>query len=331
MKKIKQDIIDRLNGSNRVLITAHKNPDGDSLGSQLALAGYLKSHNISCAMIDEGEIPGKYQFLPNINLIQDIDKIIENESSSDDKFDTAVVIECSNLERIGRVGKLIGDDCHIINIDHHQDNTPFGSINWKDPSVSAAGELIFDLIRCASAPIDSDMATNLYTAILTDTGRFHFSNTNARCLRVAADLIELGADPERITEEVYFNQSRPSLRITGLALSGMQYLNDGRICLISVDRNMIREAEVANGDMEGLVNNTLKAKGVIVGAMFTEIDASTTKVSLRSQGDFDVAEIAAIYNGGGHANASGCQIAQPLVQAREVMIKLFKERLDGSV
>jgi phosphoesterase RecJ-like protein len=187
--------------SKHVLVTAHKNPDGDSLGSQLGLARLLKSQNIPCTIINEGTIPDKYMFLPGIDSVRKLNDI----SNPVPRFDTAVVIECSNLERIGDVQSAIDDECVIINIDHHQDNTLFGEINLKEVRASAAGEIVFDIIRQGSYPIDKAMATNLYTAILTDTGRFHYSSTTPHCLKVAADLLEYGADTVEITENIYYN------------------------------------------------------------------------------------------------------------------------------
>jgi phosphoesterase RecJ-like protein len=326
-EKIRQEIIDRLLASDHVLITAHRSPDGDSIGSQLGLAGFLEARNIPFMMVNEGDIPEKYRFLPGIELIRDISGVAQ----VDRPFDTAVVIECSNLDRIGGVRRLIGDDTVIINIDHHPDNISFGDIDFTDTSASAAGEMIFDILCQVSAEIDAAMATNLYTAILTDTGRFHFSSTTPYCLQVAGQLLSLGADPVEITEKIYFNLRPQVVRLTGMAVANMQLMLGGRLCVLSVDRAMMKQAGAGGGDTEGLVNYSMYSGGVEVGVLFTEVEDNQTKVSFRSQNDIDVAGIAAHYGGGGHINASGCVVELPLERAREKIVAFIKERLNGSV
>ena len=324
---IRHKIIETLLKSRNVLITAHTSPDGDSLGSQLGLAGFLEKNAVAHMIVNEGEIPSKYLFMPGIETVRDIDNLTDTVGP----FDTVVVIECSNLERIGKVRRLVGDDAVTINIDHHQDNANFGDINLKETGASAAGEMIYDLIRNGSAPITAAMATNLYVAILSDTGRFHYSSTTPYCLKVAAHLLELGANPVEITEKVYYNLRPQVIRLMGMAISGMQYQMDGRLCILTVDRAMMKKAEAGKGDTEGLINYAMYAGGVEVGVLFTEVDDKRTKVSFRSQNNIDVAAVAAHFGGGGHLNASGCVIDLPLEKARESVIKQVRDRLNGSV
>ncbi len=325
--RMRQQIIDSLLGAKHVLVTAHKGPDGDSIGSQLGLAGFLKAHEIPYVIVNEGPIPDKYRFLPGIETIHDI----EHFPIPQDRFDAAVVIECSSLDRIGQVQKLIDQDCMIINIDHHQDNVPFGAINLKKTDAAAAGEMIYDILLQGSFAIDQSMATNLYAAILTDTGRFHYTNTTPSCMRAAAHLLELGADAVEVTEKVYFNLKPQVVKLTGRVVGDMEFELDGRLCLLTVDQKTLAEAHVDNGDIEGLVNYTLYARGVEVGALFTELSAEKTKVSFRSHNDLDVAAIAAHFGGGGHINASGCIVDMPLRETRETIIRYIKDRLNGSV
>lgn len=323
----RNDIIDTLLKSRQVLITSHKNPDGDSLGSQLGLSGYLEKNGIASMIVNEGEIPSKYVFMPGIETVRNIDNLTDPA----EPFDTVVVIECSNLERIGKVQRLIGEKAIVINIDHHQDNAEFGDINLKEIKASSAGEMVYDLIRNGSGPISAAMATNLYVAILTDTGRFHYSSTTPYCLKVASHLLELGADPVEITENVYYNLRPEVIRLTGMVIAGVQYQLGGRLCLLTIDREMMNSAKAGKGDTEGLVNYSMYASGVEVGVLFTELDDKRTKVSFRSQNDIDVAAMAAHFGGGGHTNASGCVVDLPLDQARETVVKFIKDRLNGSV
>ena len=327
ISKNRQDIIARILSSRRVLVTGHRSPDGDSIGSQLALGGLLAARGIDHLIVNEGAIPGKYRFLPGI------DRILEPRQVSTvaGGFDTTAVIECSNLDRIGAVRPLIDEACIIINIDHHQDNVPFGHLNLKDVGASAAGEMLYDLCREGDLSVTADMAVNLYTAILTDTGRFHYSNTTPHCLRVAADLVELGADPTRITNEVYYRQPRDVVRLQGVVSANMQYLLDGRLCLMTLDRRLLAENCVGEGDTEGMINATLAARGVEVGVLFTEVSDSVTKVSFRSQAGVDVAAVAAHYGGGGHVSASGCMVPLPLEKAKNAVVAYLEDKLNGSL
>lgn len=323
---IKKQIIESLLKSRNVLITGHVNPDGDSIGSQLCLSLMLKAKNIRHRVINDGEIPDKYHFLPGCDLIikpEEFDELSE-------PFDTAVFFECSNLERAGGVAQLISEDCRVINIDHHIDNDSFGDLNWTDPKASAVGVMIYEMFRDNSIEIDKDMATNLYVAILTDTGRFHFNNTTPRCLRTAADLVEIGADPVCITDRVYFDQSQQRLLLTGLALSTIRYLLNGRLCYLTIDLQMMDKASANKSDTEGLINKTLNASGVEIGVLFTEVDNTCTKVSFRSQSDTNVEAIASHFGGGGHLNASGAVIELPLKRATEKVLDYVKDRMDGS-
>lgn len=326
MKQIKKTILQTLRNARQVLITSHQNPDGDSVGSQLALAEYLSTLNIPAVVVNDGIIPAKYRFLPGIDRILNIESYVASGG-----FDVAVVVECSNLARAGKVERLIDPHCKVVNIDHHPDNAAFGSANWNDVDASAAGEMIYELVREDGASVTPTMAANLYAAILTDTGRFYYSNTTARCLRIAAELIEAGADPTDLTTNIYYRQSRVMIRLAALAAADMQYLLDGRLCTMTLEKKRLQETHANQSDMEGLVNLTMNADGVEVGILFTELDGARTKISFRSQDAINVGEIAAHYGGGGHANASGCQIDLPLAEAQKEVVNYLKERLNGSV
>ncbi len=326
MKQIRQTILATLKNARRVLVTSHQNPDGDSVGSQLALAEFLTVLTTAPVLVNDGLIPTKYHTLPGIDRILDI-----NDFVPAGEFDVAVVVECSNPARAGRVADLIDARCTVVNIDHHPDNSSFGAINWNDVTASAAGEMIYGLIREADVSVTPTMAANLYAAILTDTGRFHFSNTTPRCLRIAAELIEAGADPTRLTNDIYFRQSREMIHLAALVAADMDYLLDGRLCAMTLDQARMRETRTNQADAEGLVNLTISAAGVKVGVLFTEMNDARTKVSFRSQDAIDVGAIAAHYGGGGHVNASGCQLHLPLAQARREVLAFLKDRLDGSV
>lgn len=324
---IKSKIIDSLFSAQRVLIVGHMNPDGDSLGSQLGLAKALEHNDVTCEIINEGIIPNNYRFLPGIDRVQSVDEYIGPEKD----FDVAVFMECSNRERIGKVDTFIHNGCRIVNIDHHSDNSKFGHFNLLDFSAAAAGEMVYELLVAGGIEITPDIATNLYTAILTDTGRFRFNSTTPKCLRVAADLMEKGADTSHISDMVYYNQTKDSLRLTGEVLLGLQYYLNDRVCFMTITNELLRNNNAGKADTEGLVNYTLRAEGVKVGALFSEREPNVTKVSLRSVNDVSIINVAAKHDGGGHKNACGCTMNNDIEKARQIILDDVRELLHDAV
>lgn len=324
---IRTDIIETLFSAKRVLIAGHMNPDGDSLGSQLGLAGALDRRNIPVEIVNDGIVPNNYLFLPGIDRVKSVDDIDKRAR----EFDLAVLMECSSRERIGNVTGLIQNGCRIVNIDHHSDNNGFGHFNLLDFSAAAAGEIVYELLVSGGVEITPEIATNLYTAILTDTGRFRFSSTTPKSLRVAAELMEKGADTSRITDMVYFNQSIGSLRLTGEVLLGLEYHQDNRVCFMTITDEMLKKYDAGKADTEGLVNYTLRAEGVKVGVLFSERESNVTKVSLRSVNEVSIIDVAVRHNGGGHKNACGCTLQSGIAESRDIILNDIRELLHGSI
>ncbi|MEE9441803.1 MAG: 30S ribosome-binding factor RbfA [candidate division Zixibacteria bacterium] len=321
-------IIDTLNNSEKVLIVGHINPDGDSIGSQLGFAGYLDQKNIKCRIINEGTIPFNYEFLPGIDQIENI----ENLNGGDDSFDTVVFIECSTGDRCGKVASLIDpENQKIINIDHHRDNSSFGHINFVDNEASAAGEMIYDILLYASAEIDSNIATNLYTAIVTDTGQFQYSCTTSRSLRIAAVLMDKGIDYIEIINELYHNYTPGAMRLLGTSLLNQEYHLDGKVCYMTVTDDLLEQTGSAKKDTEGLINYSISLAGVVIGVLFREISANVTKASFRSANGIDIIKVAAKYGGGGHRIACGCTLETSLDEAKKMILADIKELLNGTI
>ncbi len=323
--RVKAEIVETLMSSKRVLLVGHMNPDGDSLGSQLGLAQALDNAGIDYEIVNEGIIPTNYTFLPGIESVSEIGSYDQNGT----EFDTAVFMECSNRERIGNVDRLIQDGCKIINIDHHHDNSEFGDLNYLDFRAAAAGEMIYYLLKDEGIEITQDIAVNLYTAILTDTGRFQFNSTTPNCFRVAADLVEKGADTSWITEKVYFNQTIESLKLTGDVLTELEYFLDNRVCFMTIEDSTLNRTNATKADTEGLVNYTLRAEGVLVGALFSQKAEGITKASLRSRKEISIIDVAAKFGGGGHKNACGCTVEMSLDDTKSAILKSVEELLDG--
>ena len=309
-----------LESCKRPLVVSHIDPDGDAIGTQLAFGEYFSRIGAPPALVRESNIPSKYQFLPGIKRIMPVGDI---RAGAD--FDLALVLECPSLDRLGSVARLISEQTTVINIDHHQDNILAAAVSWVDVSASSVGELAFEYFQGVSFEIDPVMATNLYTAILTDTGRFRFASTTPRTLAIAADLVRAGANPRTITDHVYYDVDPAVMRLTGRMLTDLEYFDDGRICILALTHAMLAETGADITNTEGLVDYSLFTGGVSVGALLREIGPDRTKVSLRSRDGIDIAAVAARWGGGGHRNAAGCTVRMPLAETRRELVKLLQE------
>ncbi len=305
-----------------MLVVSHLDPDGDALGTQLAFGQYLRDSGKRVYLLRDSAIPDKYQFLPGI------EQIVTAESVSGSlQIDTAVILECPSLDRIGSAKRYLEDRVNVISIDHHRDSHDFGSVNWVDVSASSVGEMVADYFTQIGYRPSADVATQLYTAILTDTGRFRYQATTAHTLRVAADLVECGANPREICDQVYFSLRPTTIKLIGKVLNHVEFHEFGRICLLTLTRNMYAAAGAEDYESDGIVDFTMFNKGVIVGALLKETANGSIKVSLRSSNGVNVAAIAGEYGGGGHFNAAGCTVTGNVMQAKETILKKLSEAL----
>lgn len=313
-----------LRKAKNILVTSHQDPDGDSLGSQMALIAYLQKKKKRILALNQGKMPKKYRFLDPKRVIQEPVEPLPNFAP-----DVAFVVECPSLKRIGCVQKFLRPETVIVNIDHHPKNEKFGQINWLDAKASAVGEMIYDFLLAARFKITRPVAEALYTAILTDTGRFRYSSTKPRTLEICARLMQLGADPQKITEEVYYRISPSDLRLVARVLEGMELHAGGQVCFLSIDDQTLADTGARFEDTEGIVDYSLYLREVKVGVLFKELSASKTKVSLRSQNGIDISPVAKAFGGGGHPNASGCALSLPLPEAKRTVLQKVSELLQN--
>ncbi len=321
MKRNLKKILKLVKKSKRILVTSHSDPDGDSIGSQLALGFFLESFKKQIKIINQGQVPEKYLFL-------DPEKKIKNdqyEDYQDFKPDLVFVLECSYLERIGWVKKLISPGTLMVNIDHHQDNQGFGTINILDKKASAVGEVVYELLKEAKFKISDQVANWLYAAILTDTGRFRFSSTTSKSLKICAELMEKGAEPKVLTDKIYYSLPLSDLKFLGYALSNMEVDEEGKISSITLDRETLEKYQIDLENTEGMVDYSLFLRGAKVGILFKEVDPNRIKVSLRSQDNLDISKIARVFGGGGHKNAAGCTIKGSLEEAKRKVLEEIKK------
>ena len=316
-------IIELVKNAKSILITSHIDPDGDSIGSQLTLENWIADSGGKVRVINQGKIPQRYLFLDTKRVIDNLNDL----SNPAGKADLIFVLECSNLERTGKVKELVAEKARIINIDHHSDNSNFGSLNYIDAKAGALGEIVYELITYAGYRMNKDVATQLYAAILTDTGRFSFSSTTARTLRICSELIKLGANHKEINNQIYYNNSESALRLLGFTLQNLETFEEGKISFMVIGQDSLKDFGASTEELEGFVDYSLFLKGAEVGVLFKQKSEDLTKVSLRSQHSFDVSSLARLFGGGGHRNAAGCSIKKDLKSTKELILKKIKEAL----
>ncbi|MCD6505435.1 bifunctional oligoribonuclease/PAP phosphatase NrnA [Candidatus Poribacteria bacterium] len=318
------EIADLLRRGDRFLISTHVNPDGDALGSQLALYSLLRDMGKSVDAVNTDPVPRIYRFLPFSGIIQ------RHEKGRSYRPEYLIVLDAGGFERIGRdLAGSIKPERGILNIDHHSECLPFGDLNFIDPDACATSEIILRLIRLMRIPLGRERAVCLYTGILTDTGGFRFSNVTPDCLRAAADLVQEGVDVQRIYETVYETNTFGRVKLLGEALNTLRLDESGRIAWIYVTGEMFRRTGTGLEDLEGFINHVRSVDGVEVAMMFVELNPSRTKVSLRSRNEINVARIASLFDGGGHERAAGCTIDLPIHRAIKAVMDVVKEAFFG--
>ena len=288
------------------LIASHIEPEGDSLGSQLAMADMLKQLGKSSIIVNSDAPPERYKFLKNINQI-----ILPSLNVYD--FDIVLVLDCPVIERIGKVQKIIRNK-PIVNIDHHISNRNFATFNYVDPKASSTGEIIYELINKIGCRLNRQIANYLYLAMLTDTGGFRYSNTTFRTLEIAAALLKSGSNPKELYERIYESHSLASRRLLGLCLNTLKVSQDGKVAWLRLRKAMLKDAKASPHDAENFVNYARFINGVRIALLFSDADnigtkKGFTKVSFRSNENWaDVNKIASKFGGGGHVSASGCLV-----------------------
>jgi bifunctional oligoribonuclease and PAP phosphatase NrnA len=295
--------------ADRLLITAHARPDGDAVGSVLALWMLLGQMGKHAEMAFSDRVPLLYRSLPCASQIRQWSRV-------QGEYDAVILLECDGTERTRMEGL---ENRFLINIDHHATGRFFAQVNWIDRGACAVAEMIYRLAKAANAPITRAMATCLYTAVLTDTGSFCYSGTDVHTFELAADLVRLGASPPLAAQNVYFSNPASKMRLLAAALSNLRL--DGRLCWLWITDEDMKRCGAVEEDCEGIVNYAISICGVDIAAFLRELPDGRVRLSLRSKGHFNVAAIAERWGGGGHENASGCTLEGPLAAATERVLK----------
>ena len=300
--------------AKRVLITSHAAPDGDAVGSELALAELAGQLGIEAAIVNRDPHPASLDFLPGLEQVRVQPALPVDFPAT---YDLVVVLECPGLDRPGLAGL---DRLPILNIDHHLANERYGEVNYLDEDAPAVGEMIAALAGAAGGRLTATMATNLYVALATDTGDFRYSNATPRAFRAAAELVAAGAEPHRIAAAMWENTPSRVVRLTAAVLSTLELLNGGRVAVITCDGDTLERTGAEPRDTEDLINHARAISGVRVAAFFKAFTPGQVKVSLRSKGEVDVQAIARRFGGGGHPNAAGCTLEGSLAAARSAVL-----------
>jgi phosphoesterase RecJ-like protein len=310
------EIIGVLRERDGFVIAGHRDPDGDSLGSSLALGLALEQLGKRVAVLSADPLFDAYRRLPESSRIA-------VSAAAPEGYPVAVLMECNEVARSGIEGL---DGRFVINIDHHANNPGFGDLDWVDASVAAVGVMVYRLLRAMDVRITPAIATHLYVAILTDTGSFHYSNTDADAFRVCAELVDHGVDPSVVAEAIYENVPRDKVRLLGAALSSLVLDPDGRVASMVLHHDTLAMSP-GKPDTEGIVNHAKAIAGVAVAALFKEVEPRQYRVSLRSDGSVDVAAIAAGFGGGGHPRAAGCLVPGSVDEAKAAILSAARAAL----
>jgi len=306
-----EDVLRQIGQHERFVLTSHARPDGDAVGSALACCQVLRAMGKTADVVLHDGVPRIYRSLPFADEVLQSDRVAGT-------YQAAIILECDSIHRTRLEGL---EDHFLISIDHHISGRPFAHVNWIDPHAVATAEMVFRLAREAGVRFSPEIATCLYTALMTDTGSFMFQGTNEHTFALARELVLAGADPAHCARGIYFAHSVAKIRLLGEALRNLSV--EGPVAYAWVTRRQMDLCGAIEEDCEGLVNYILSIGGVEVAAFFRELPDNRFRVSLRSKGKLDVAQVAATFGGGGHECASGCSVDGPLAEAVcQVLLRL---------
>ena len=309
-----------IDANDEILIFGHKDADGDTLGCSLAFAEALERLGKTVYVLIPPPLPAMYEWLPGF------DRIVEAPPAGAEPR-LVLFFDAGTMERSGSAIQHIAEHATIVNVDHHTSNSRFGDINIIEPDASAVGQMVMDMLEDFGYAVTPSIATNLYTAILTDTGGFRHENTTPEALEDASRLAEAGADPGRIAQMVYKSAPLTTLKLSGLAMASMQVEMDGRLAWARVTRKMLHEAGAVMAESEGIIDQVNSLAGLELAVLFKEVNARLTKISVRSRGAVDAAALCGRFGGGGHLRAAGAEIELTMPEAIEAVLEAARDEV----
>ncbi len=313
-----KEILAAISSGKRFLITAHIRLDGDALGSELALYRMLKDLGKEAVVYNQDATPEHYRFLPGAeHIVHELEHL--------EKYDVGFVLDCSELDRVGKIAADVVQIKTLINIDHHISNGGFCKLRLLDPKASSTGELLYRLMRRMHVKMTKDICTNLYAAILTDTGGFRYSSTHQETLRAAGDLVESGADPQWISENIYESDPPAKLQLLAKVLETLELDLELKTASLTVTNEHLRQTGATMEHTDGFIDIPRTVKGVNIAMLYSQMSEKQFKLSLRSKGKVNVEKIAAQFGGGGHINAAACRIEGEIIEIKKRVLKAVKD------
>ena len=312
-------VMEAIKSSKTIGVIAHKSPDGDSLGSAIGLYHVLKEIHGDVKVFRNDEIPPKYRFL------DESEEMTPYKPEKEEVLDLLFVLDCGHPARLVEGRRILDEAIKVINIDHHMNNPHFGDINIIDVEISSTCELIYDLVKSLGIPVNQAAATAFYTGMVTDTGSFKYSNTNPKTLRVAAEILALGVDKERIYREVYQNRRLNEVRLLGEVLNTIEPKFGGNLAFAVLSREKMKKYGLGIQDLDELIEFIRDIEGVEVSVVLKEKEDGGTKIGLRSKGKYKVNEIAKKMGGGGHEMAAGASVETSLSLTEKNLLLLFQD------
>ena len=305
-----EKLAELIGSSKKIFLSTHINPDGDGIGSGLALVNKLTKMGKKVDFINRDPMPAIYKFLPGSQRVKQAKKVTG-------RYDLAIVLECPELERNGGIIDYTEQVKVTVNIDHHLGNTMYGDLNIVDPKASAVGEQLYRIMRELKWEVDKDVATCIYTSIVTDTGSFRYSNTSPDVHIIASELLKEGANPEYISSEVYASTQAAS-KLLNMMLGKMKF--EGKIGYSFLTKKMFRDTGAQDSETDNFINNIRAIRTVEIAMLFKELGRASVKVSFRSKNGADVNILARRFKGGGHKHAAGAVINYPLSKAMKLVL-----------
>jgi len=312
------EIISVITSGKSFLITAHMRLDGDALGSELALYLMLKGLGKEAVVYNSDATPEQYRFLPAADqIVYTVEDI--------DKYDAGFILDCSELDRLGKISSEVSRIKKLINIDHHVSNSGFSPLNLLDTHASSTGELVFRLMKKMQSALTPDICTNLYAAILTDTGGFRYSNTRQETLRTSAELVAGGANPQWISENIYESDPPSKLLLLARVLETLSLDIENKTASLVVTWRHLQDTGATMEQTDGFVDIPRQVKGIDIAILFTQTGEREYKLSLRSKGKNNVEKIARKFGGGGHVNAAACRIEGSIEEVKSRVFAAIRE------
>lgn len=313
---MRERIREIIEDGDRFLITTHIEPDGDAVGSVFSLYWVLSAIGKASNVYLNDPIPYRYRFLPGPERLCN--------SINGTSYDAAFVLDCGDTKRIGKGAEGLVDKNKLINIDHHKSNGLFGMVNLIDEGASSTAEIMYNIYKGLDYPMSFNVAINLYTGILTDTGSFRYENTNSMAFVICEEMVRLGVKPSYVARMVYENHPKERFRLLGMVLTTIETYHRDRVAIAYITEEMLKKTGTTIEHTDGFAEYIKEMDGIDVAVLIRELDERRCKISMRSKGDIDVAMICSLFGGGGHKNAAGCIIEKGLEETKRLIIEALR-------